>query len=217
VVATVALEKPHGGVAYEYFLPTGPFAVLPLTDQRASLVWTEKHARAKALGAASPQAFHAYLHRRLGDFLGRAERQGPTFVYPLSLNLAEAMVAPRAALLGDAAHVIHPLAGQGLNLGLKGAAALAQVVVDAARLGEDIGSLAVLERYGAWRRFDTLAMAAATDGFNRLFLLDNPLMRLGRGLGMAAVGAVAPARRFFMREAGGAMGELPRLLRGEPL
>lgn len=217
VVATVALEKPHGGVAYEYFLPTGPFAVLPLTDQRASLVWTEKHARAKALAEASPQAFHAYLHRRFGDFLGRAERHGPTFVYPLSLNLAEAMAAPRAALLGDAAHVIHPLAGQGLNLGLKGAAALAQVLVDAARLGEDIGSLAVLERYAAWRRFDTLAMAAATDGFNRLFLIDNPLMRLGRGLGMAAVGAIAPARRFFMREAGGAMGDLPRLLRGEAL
>jgi 2-octaprenyl-6-methoxyphenol hydroxylase len=217
VVATVRLERPHEGVAHEYFLPGGPFAILPLTDNRASLVWTESRSRGAALKAARPEVFHAHLQRRFGDFLGEATVEGPVFTYPLSLQLAERFVAPRAALLGDAAHGVHPIAGQGLNLGLKGAAALAEVLVEAMRLGEDIGSEVVLERYAAWRRFDTVTLSAGMDAFVRLFSNDNPLLRLARGAGMAAVNRIGPARRFFMTEAGGAVGDLPRLLRGEAL
>jgi 2-octaprenyl-6-methoxyphenol hydroxylase len=217
VVATVDLEKPHGGVAHEHFLPSGPFAILPLTDNRASLVWTEQTGQAKALMAASPEAFQAYLDRRFGEFLGRATAQANRFNYPLALELAERMTARRFALLGDAAHGVHPIAGQGLNLGLKDIAALSQVLVDARRLGEDIGSELVLERYVRWRRFDNVMLAAATDGFTRLFSNDNPLLRLARGAGMGVVNAIGPARRFFMQEAGGATGELPRLLKGEAL
>ncbi|HXA38969.1 MAG TPA: UbiH/UbiF/VisC/COQ6 family ubiquinone biosynthesis hydroxylase [Phenylobacterium sp.] len=217
VVATVRLEKPHEGVAHEYFLPGGPFAILPLTENRASLVWTESRARGAALKTARPEIFQAHLDRRFGDYLGEVRVEGPVFTYPLSLQLAERFTAPRAALLGDAAHGVHPIAGQGLNLGLKGAAALAQVLVEAVRLGEDIGSEVVLERYAAWRRFDTVSLSAGMDAFVRLFSNDNPLLRLARGAGMAAVNRIGPARRFFMTEAGGAVGDLPRLLRGEAL
>ncbi len=217
VVATVALERPHGGVAHEYFLPGGPFAILPLTDNRASLVWTESKSAAAALMAASPPAFQVHLDRRFGSFLGKIQPLDGRFNYPLALELAERMVGPRLALIGDAAHAVHPIAGQGLNLGLKDVAALAQVLVEAQRLGEDIGSLQVLDRYAAWRRFDNVMLAAATDGFVRLFSNDNPVLRLARGAGMSLVGALGPARRFVMHEAGGATGELPRLLRGEAL
>jgi 2-octaprenyl-6-methoxyphenol hydroxylase len=217
VVATVRLERPHQGVAHEYFLPGGPFAILPLTDDRASLVWTESTARGAALATARPEVFQAHLERRFGEFLGAVAIEGPVFTYPLSLQLAERFAAPRVALLGDAAHGVHPIAGQGLNLGLKGAAALAEVLVDAVRVGEDIGSEVVLERYAAWRRFDTVTLSAGMDAFVRLFSNDNPLLRIARGAGMAAVNRIAPARRFFMHEAGGAVGDLPRLLRGEAL
>ena len=217
VVATVRLEQDHGGVAHEVFLPDGALAILPLTEQRASLVWTEPHDRAKALKTAGLPAFNAHLKRRFGEFLGEVEALEPRFVYPLGLQLAESLVGGRAALVGDAGHAIHPLAGQGLNLGLKDAAALAETLVEARRLGEDIGSAPVLERYDRWRRFDNLAMSAMTDGFDRLFATDNPLVRLVRDTGMAAVNRIGPARRFFMQEAGGAVGDLPRLLRGEAL
>jgi 2-octaprenyl-6-methoxyphenol hydroxylase len=217
VVATVDLERPHEGVAHEHFLPSGPFAILPLTEDRASLVWTERTAQAGALMAARPEAFQAYLDRRFGDFLGKATAQANRFNYPLALELAERMTAPRVALIGDAAHGVHPIAGQGLNLGLKDIAALAQVLVEARRLGEDLGSELVLERYARWRRFDNVMLAAATDGFTRLFSNDNPVLRLARGVGLSAVDRLGPARRFFMQEAGGATGELPRLLRGEAL
>ncbi len=217
VVCTVKLERPHGGVAHEYFLPGGPFAILPLTEDRASLVWTEKRDRAEALRTARPEVFHAHLHRRFGEFLGGVEVVGPVFTYPLSLSLAERFSGPRVALLGDAAHGVHPIAGQGLNLGLKGAAALAEVLVEASRLGEDIGSELVLDRYGAWRRFDTMTLAAGMDAFVWLFSNDHPLLRLARGVGMSVVNRIGPARRFFMQEAGGAVGDLPRLLRGEAL
>jgi 2-octaprenyl-6-methoxyphenol hydroxylase len=217
VVATVRLEHPHEGVAHEHFLPSGPFAILPLTEDRASLVWTERTAGAEALRAARPEAAHALLMRRFGDFLGRVEIEGPIFVYPLVLQIAERLTAARAALIGDAAHGIHPIAGQGLNLGLKDAAALAEVVTDARRLGEDIGAATVLERYAAWRRFDNAALALSTDLFNRLFSNDVGPLRLARGIGMGIVGRIGPARRFFMQEAGGAVGDLPRLFKGEAL
>jgi 2-octaprenyl-6-methoxyphenol hydroxylase len=217
VVATVRMERPHQGVAHEYFLPGGPFAILPLTDNRASLVWTETTDRAKALASARPEIFHAHLARRFGSFLGEVTVEGPVFAYPLGLQLAERFYAPRAALLGDAAHGNHPIAGQGLNMGLKGSAALAQVLVDAHRLGEDIGSEVVLERYAQWRRFDTVILSAGMDAFVHLFSNDNPLLRLARGVGMSVVNRIAPARKMFMQEAGGALGDLPRLLRGEAL
>lgn len=215
VVATVSLGRDHGNVAHEYFLPSGPFAILPLTEQRASLVWTETTRRAEALKTASDAAFHAHLMRRFGDFLGEVTVVGPRFVYPLSLQLAEQITAPRTALIGDAAHAVHPVAGQGLNMGLKDAAALAEVLVEAMRLGEDIGSDIVLDRYARWRRFDNVALTAGFDGFVRLFSNDIAPVRLARDLGVAAVNRLAPLRRAFMHEAGGATGDLPRLLRGE--
>ena len=217
VVATVGLEHDHGGVAYEHFLPAGPFAILPLTERRASLVWTETAEKGAALKAARPEVFLAHLKRRFGDFLGGITVLGPRFTYPLTLQLAEAMIAPRVALLGDAAHGVHPIAGQGLNLGLKDVAALAEVLVDAARLGEDIGSQPVLARYARWRSLDNVAVALATDVFTRLFSNDNPLLRAARDAGMSAVNRIGPARRMFMTEAGGAAGDLPRLLRGVPV
>jgi 2-octaprenyl-6-methoxyphenol hydroxylase len=216
-VATVVLERDHQGVAYENFLPAGPFAILPLPERRASLVWTETPARAAALKASSVEAFESHLARRFGPFLGRARVEGPRFAYPLSLQMAERLTAPRIALVGDSGHAIHPIAGQGLNMGLKDCAALADVVVEAVRLGEDIGAMTVLARFERWRRADNIAVAAATDAFNRLFSNDNPVVRAVRDVGMAAVNRIGPARRLFMTEAGGALGDLPRLLRGEAL
>jgi len=215
VVATVSLGRDHGNVAHEHFLPSGPFAILPLTEQRASLVWTETTRRAEALKVASDAAFQSHLMRRFGDFLEDVTVVGPRFVYPLSLQLAEALTGPRTALIGDAAHAVHPVAGQGLNMGLKDAAALAEVLVEAMRLGEDIGSETVLDRYARWRRFDNAALAAGFDAFVRLFSNDIAPVRLARGLGIAAVNRIGPLRRAFMQEAGGATGDLPRLLRGE--
>lgn len=217
LVATVALERPHDGTAWQHFMPSGPLAVLPLTGDRASLVWTEEPMRARALAEGSPDAFEAHLARRFGEALGRPRLAGPRFVHPLSLALAHSMTAPRVALAGDAAHAVHPLAGQGLNMGLKDAAALAETVVEAARLGEDWGSAAVLDRYARWRRFDSVTLAAATDAFARFFSHGDPVSRAVRGLGLSLVNRTGPARRFFMREAGGDTGDLPRLLRGEPL
>ncbi len=217
VVATVGLEQDHQGVAYEHFLPTGPFAILPLTEQRASLVWTETPEKGAALKAARPEIFEAHLRRRFGAFLGGVSVSGPRFTYPLSLQLADRMTGPRVALLGDAAHAVHPIAGQGLNLGLKDVAALAEVLVDAARLGEDLGSDAVLARYVRWRSVDNLSVALATDVFTRLFSNDNPVVRAARDAGMAVVNRIGPARRLFMGEAGGAVGDLPRLLKGAPV
>jgi 2-octaprenyl-6-methoxyphenol hydroxylase len=217
LAATVALDTPHEGVAHQYFLPGGPLAILPLTGDRASLVWTERRDRAAALAAGPQAAFEAHLARRFGEALGRPRLLGPRFVHPLGLAFAQSMTAPRVALAGDAAHAIHPLAGQGLNMGLKDAAALAEVVADAVRLGEDWGSAAVLDRYARWRRFDSVALAAATDVFTRLFSNGDPVARAVRGAGLSLVNRLPAARRFFMREAGGATGDLPRLMRGEAL
>ena len=217
VVATVALERPHDGVAHELFLPGGPLAILPLTDRRASLVWTERPGPAQALVDASPAAFEAHLARRFGEFLGAPRLVAPRFGYPLALQIAERMIGPRAALVGDAAHAVHPIAGQGLNLGLKDVAALAEVVVEARRIGEDWGGALVLERYARWRRFDAAGLALATDLFTRLFSTDQPLLRLTRGAGLAAVNALPALKRAFVRESGAALGDLPCLLRGEAL
>ena len=215
IVCTVEHEIPHDGVAQEYFLPGGPFAILPMVGNRASLVWTEKTADAKAILTLSDEAFADEMRARFGDYLGDCAPVGPRWSYPLTLQLARDYVRPRLALVGDAAHGIHPIAGQGLNLGLRDVAAAAEVVVDAARLGLDIGALDVLERYQRWRRFDNVALSLLMDGLNRLFSNDIGPVRLARDLGLGLVNQIGPARRFFMRHAGGVVGDLPRLLRGE--
>lgn len=215
IVCTVEHELPHEGVAQEYFLPGGPFAILPMVGNRSSLVWTEKTADTKAILALDDSAFAEEMRVRFGDYLGACAPTGPRWSYPLTLQLARDYVRPRLALIGDAAHGIHPIAGQGLNLGLRDVAAAAEVVVDAARLGLDIGALDVLERYQRWRRFDNVALSLLMDGLNRLFSNDIGPVRLARDLGLGIVGQIGPARRFFMRHAGGVVGDLPRLLKGE--
>lgn len=215
LVATVEHDAPHNGVAYEHFLPSGPFAILPMTGNRSSLVWTEREEVAPAMMNLSDADFDAEIGRRFGSHLGATRATGPRWSYPLKFHLARAYVRPRFALAGDAAHGIHPIAGQGLNLGLKDAAALADTVLDAARLGLDFGALDVLRRYERWRRFDSFALAAATDALNRLFSNDIGPLRAVRDLGLGIVDRIGPARRFFMRHAGGEVGKLPRLLRGE--
>ena len=215
VVCTVQMTRPHNHVAYEHFLPTGPFAILPLNDNRACIVWSEKHAKAKALMTVNEDLFHDHLLSRFGEFLGEISLVGPKFIYPLGLGLAEEMHKGRLALLGDSAHGIHPIAGQGLNLGLKDVAALAEVLIEAARLGEDIGSDLVLERYAKWRRFDNVSTSAIMDGFVRLFSNDNPVVRLVRDAGMGLFNRVPALRSFVMEDAGAATGDLPKLLRGE--
>jgi len=215
IVTTVAHERDHHGRAEEHFLPAGPFAILPLTGRRSSLVWTEETKEAERIVALPDADFHAELERRFGFKLGDIKVVGPRRAFPLGLFMARDFVAERLALVGDAAHVIHPIAGQGLNMGLRDVAALAEVVADAMRLGLDPGALSVLERYQRWRRFDTMMMGAATDGLNRLFSNHSDVLRLMRDVGLGMVERLPPLKRFFIREAAGFTGELPKLLRGE--
>ncbi len=217
LVAAIAHEKPHEGIAHQFFMPPGPLAILPLPGNRSSIVWSERHADAKRLMAADDAAFLDHLRPRFGDFLGEISLAGQRYAYPLNLTIANAFVAERLALVGDAAHGVHPIAGQGLNLGLRDVGALAQVLAEAKRRGEDFAAADVLARYQSWRRFDTAALALATDGVNRLFSNDNPALRLVRDIGMGAVSAVPGLRRAFMREAAGLTGDVPRLLQGRAL
>ncbi|MCR8547945.1 UbiH/UbiF/VisC/COQ6 family ubiquinone biosynthesis hydroxylase [Salipiger sp. P9] len=213
LVCAIAHEKPHHGIAHQFFMPPGPLAILPLPGNRSSIVWSEADDRARAIQALPDEDYLAVLRPRFGDFLGEIALAGQRFLYPLNLTLANSFVGDRLALIGDAAHGMHPIAGQGLNAGLRDVAALAHVLAHAQRRGEDIASPMVLARYQQWRRFDTASLAAATDLFNRLFSNDNPLLRLGRDLGMAAINAAAPLRRGFIREAAGITGDLPDLMR----
>ena len=217
LVAAIGHELPHNGIAHQFFMPAGPLAILPLTGNRCSIVWAETHARAKELSQMEDADFITALRPAFGDFLGDIHVAGARFSYPLSQTLTEQIIDQRVALVGDAAHGIHPIAGQGLNLGLRDVGALAQVLVDARRRGEDIGTEAVLTRYADWRRFDTTTLAIATNSFNGLFSNDNPLLRAGRDLGMGLVNAVPALRRNFIREAAGLTGDLPRLLEGRAL
>jgi 2-octaprenyl-6-methoxyphenol hydroxylase len=222
IVATVAHERDHRGRAEEHFLPAGPFAILPLkrdpsVGHRSSIVWTEQAHEAARIVALPDAEFHAELERRFGLHLGEVRVVGPRRVHPLGLSVARTFIADRLALVGDAAHVIHPIAGQGLNMGLKDVAALAEVIVDAARLGLDPGSLAVLERYQRWRRFDTVAMGVATDGLNRLFSNHSDVLRLVRDVGLGVVDRLPALKHLFIREAAGLVGEVPKLLRGQAL
>lgn len=217
IVCTVHHERPHLGIAVEHFLPAGPFAILPMTGDRSSIVWTERAALAPHMMALDDAGFLAELSRRFGDFLGRLTVAGPRWSYPLVLMHAGSYVAGRLALIGDAAHVIHPIAGQGLNLGLRDVAVLAELIVDGRRLGLDIGNPDLLARYERWRRFDNTALAAVTDGLNRLFSNSLAPLALARDIGLAVVNRLPPAKRFLMRHAMGLVGDLPRLVKGERL
>ena len=217
IVTTVSHERDHNGRAEEHFLPAGPFAVLPLKGRRSSIVWTEKAGEADRIVALSDEQFHVELEKRFGLRLGDIKVAGPRRAYPLSLSVARSFVADRLALIGDAAHVIHPIAGQGLNMGLRDVAALAEAIVDGARLGLDPGDATVLDRYQRWRRFDTMSMGVATDGLNRLFSNRSDVLRLVRDVGLGLVERAPVLKDMFIREAAGLTGEVPKLLRGEAL
>jgi len=228
IVLTVAHARPHAGIAVEHFLPSGPFAILPMTDEpsidaarprrgRSSIVWTEHADLAPRLLALPEDQFAAELRARFGGFLGALEPVGPRWTYPLALMQAESYVARRLVLVGEAAHVIHPIAGQGLNIGIRDIAALAELIVDARRLGLDIGDDFVLEQYQRWRRSDALLLAAVTDGLNRLFSNTVEPVRLVRDLGLAIVHRLPPLKRLLMQHAMGLIGDRPRLARGQQL
>ncbi|MDO5605457.1 MAG: UbiH/UbiF/VisC/COQ6 family ubiquinone biosynthesis hydroxylase [Paracoccus sp. (in: a-proteobacteria)] len=218
LVAALDQEIAHDGAAYQVFLPTGPLAVLPLPGRRSSIVWSLTRPLAEVIAAMGDDDFLSVLGPHLYPITGAVTLAGPRFSYPLNLTLAETYIAPRIALIGDAAHGVHPIAGQGLNLGLRDVGALAECVADAARRGEDIGFATVLDRYQGWRRFDSTTLALGMDSVNRLFSNDNPLLRLARGMGMGAVNALPPLRRRFMRQAAGlTISPMPRLLAGRKL
>ena len=217
LVCAIEHEKPHNGVAHQFFMPPGPLAILPLKGDRSSIVWSERAEHAEQINAMSEDDYLTVLRPRFGSFLGQINLAGARFTYPLSLSMANALVADRTALVGDAAHGVHPIAGQGLNAGIRDIAALAEVLINAVRRGEDIGSAQVLNRYQQWRRFDNTTLAVATDSFNKLFSNDNTLLRGIRDLGMAAIETMPGLRRGFIREAAGLTGDLPKLLKGQPL
>ncbi|NNU78878.1 UbiH/UbiF/VisC/COQ6 family ubiquinone biosynthesis hydroxylase [Halovulum dunhuangense] len=217
LVAALETELPHNATAHQMFFPEGPLAVLPLTGDRVSIVWTDSTTRADILSGQDEATYLSVLRPRFGSFLGEIRLIGRRYSYPLGLSLANRLVADRLALVGDAAHGIHPLAGQGLNLGLRDVAALAQVLAEACRRGEDIGAIDVLERYRAWRQFDIAMLATATDTINRAFSNANPLLRLGRTLALGAIDAMPGPRRRLMREAAGLTGDLPLLLQGRAI
>jgi 2-octaprenyl-6-methoxyphenol hydroxylase len=217
IVTTVAHEREHNGRADEHFLPAGPFAILPLTGKRCSIVWTENTREAQRIVALPDDEFHKELEKRFGLQLGDLKVIGPRRAFPLGLFTARTFIGDRLALIGDAAHIIHPIAGQGLNMGLRDVAALAEAIADAARLGLDPGGPDVLERYQRWRRFDTMTMGIATDGLNRLFSNHSDVLRFARDIGLGLVERMPVLKRMFIREAAGFTGDVPKLLKGEAL
>ena len=217
IVTTVSHERDHEGRAVEHFLPAGPFAILPLKGRRSSIVWTETTKEAERIIALPDDAFHAELEQRFKLHLGDISAVGARRAHPLGFFVARSFIAERIALVGDAAHLIHPIAGQGLNMGMRDIAALAEVIVDAARLGLDIGGADVLERYQRWRRFDTMTMGVMTDGLNRLFSNRSAVLRLVRDVGLGLVDRVPNLKQLFIREAAGLVGDVPKLLRGKSL
>jgi 2-octaprenyl-6-methoxyphenol hydroxylase len=222
IVTILEHELPHGNIAVENFLPPGPFAILPMTDgpdgaHRSSIVWTDHSDTVPLYLKLDSVRFNAELQRRTGDWLGKVREIGPRFTYPLQLRHAKRYIGPRVALIADAAHVIHPIAGQGLNLGMRDIALLAELIVDQRRAGLDLGDPLLLKRYETARRGDNVAFSAATDILDRLFSNDIPPITLARQVGLGAVNRVPPLRRFFMRRAMGAAGAISRLGRGEAI
>ncbi len=217
IVVTVHHDRPHGGRAVQHFLPSGPFAILPLTGNRSCITWTEDAVEAKRILALDDADFLAEVDKRFGGKLGALSLDGPRQSWPLEMHLARRYVGPRFALIGDAAHGVHPIAGQGLNLAFRDVAALVEVLSDAVRLGFDAGDAQALVRYERWRRFDSTISAATFDGLNRLFSNDRALIRSGRDFGLGLVDRMPMLKRFFVGEAAGLTGELPRLLKGEPV
>lgn len=214
IVVTVLHERPHDGRAIQHFLPSGPFAILPLPGNRSCITWSEKRAEALRILALDDAGFLGEVERRMGGRLGTVSLAGPRQSWPLEMHLARAYAGKRVALIGDTAHGVHPIAGQGLNLGLRDAAALAEVVMECARLGLDIGDALALERYERWRRFDSVLSSAVFDGLNRLFSNDSALVRAVRDLGLGVVNESPELKSRFVTEAAGLSGEVPRLLRG---
>jgi len=217
LVCAIEHDLPHNGIAHQFFMPPGPLAILPLPGNRSSIVWSETTEEAARINALPEDEYLDILRPRFGSFLGQIRLAGTRFTYPLNLTLAEHFIAPRLALIGDAAHGVHPIAGQGLNLGLRDVGALAEVLILARRRGEDIGAPDVLERFQRWRQFDTTVMALATDAFNKLFSNDNSLLRLGRDIGLGVVNAMPSLRKRFIREAAGLSGDVPKLLQGRQI
>lgn len=217
IVCTVEHERPHNGRAEEHFLPAGPFAILPLKGNRSSLVWNERDKDAKRLMAADDIVFEKELEARFGHHLGALKLVGERRAYPFGLTLARSFVKPRFALAGDAAHGIHPISGQGLNLGFRDVAALAEIIVETARLGLDIGSIVALKRYESWRRFETVRMGITTDVLNRLFSNDISPIRLLRDVGLGVVERMPRLKKYFIQEAAGITNGSPKLLLGEAL
>ena len=217
IVVTVHHDRPHGGRAVQHFLPSGPFAILPLTGNRSCITWTEDAVEARRILALDDADFLAEVDKRFGGKLGALSLDGPRQSWPLEMHLARRYVGPRFALIGDAAHGVHPIAGQGLNLAFRDVAALVEVLSDSIRLGFDAGDAQALVRYERWRRFDSTISAATFDGLNRLFSNDRALIRSGRDFGLGLVDRMPMLKRFFVGEAAGLTGELPRLLKGEPV
>lgn len=217
IVTTVRHERPHGGRAIQHFLPGGPFAILPLTRDRSCVTWTEEEAEAQRLLALDDAGFLAALEQRFGHRLGALELAGPRAGWPLAMHLSRELIAPWFALVGDAVRGVHPIAGQGFNLGLRDVAALSECIVDAVRVGLDVGDATALERYARWRRFDGAASAAAFSALNALFSQDNALLRSVRDAGLGVVDRMPALKRLLVSEASGLSGEVPRLMRGEPL
>lgn len=217
IICTIRHSEPNKGIAVEHFMPNGPFAVLPMTENRCSIIWSEKRSLVQTYLDLPDDQFIEELSRRSGGYLGEITLATRREAWPLSVLLAERFIAERLALIGEAAHAIHPIAGQGLNLGLRDVAALAEVIVDAHRLGLDVGGPEVLARFQRWRRFDTVLLAAVCDGLVHLFSNNIPPIRLARDLGMGLVNRLPPVKRFFMKHAMGVVGDLPRMIRGQPL
>ncbi len=215
IVTTVRHDRPHGGRAVQHFLPAGPFAILPLTGNRSCITWTEEAREAARILAFDDAGFLAEVEQRFGGKLGAIALDGPRQSWPLELHLARRYVGPRFALVGDAAHGVHPLAGQGLNLAFRDVAALVEVIADGVRVGFDAGDAQALRRYERWRRFDSAVSAATFDGINRLFASDATLLRSAREVGLGVVDRIPALKRFFVSEAAGLTGDLPRLLKGE--
>ena len=214
IVALIEPSMPHGGVAIQHFLPAGPFALLPMTDNRICVTWTERAAEASRIVALDAAAFAGEIERRCGGTFGALKVIGTPRSWPLTLSLARSLVAERFVLVGDAAHSVHPLAGQGLNLGFRDVAALTDTIMDAAKLGLDIGSVTTLERYERWRRFDTMVAAGGFDLLNRVFATHSTLARSARGAALSLVDALPGFKSWLVDEASGQTGDVPTLLRG---